>query len=431
MRQRSKSGLPYVAMTFFWLSLCGCPKLHSAPPPNEVRVFFAAPEMTSLEAESQVAIPVERMLSSVAQLSRLRSRASNAGTEVRLSLAPRSAADGLAVLEKLRGASGAGLPLPTMQSLRGPIIYRYTVESSQLPGSELLALHERLIRRALATVPGVRAVTTCGSAPRRVEIIEDLPRMTALRIAAGDVEKAVREATLLDGRPIRIREGGGLTLPQLSRLRVAEREGAPVFLNDLAVVRLGAAPPTCLAARDGRANLLAAQVWLTSGMDPETAQKSIAARPTITPAHPVSSKARFASSAVFMSPFTTTGIETTSRALAAHVQSALPLWPICAVRQWIVRAATPASSRRRARSTIGMCDSGPRPIRVFTVTGRLTLEAMSRAISTIFSGSRSHPAPAPRPAILGTQQPQLMSMKRGFASSATRAASARRGGSAP
>ena len=41
------------------------------------------------------------------------------------------------------------------------------------------------------------------------------------------------------------------------------------------------------------------------------------------------------------------------------------------------------------------------------------------------------PAPAPRPAIFGTQQPQLMSIHAGCAASATCAASARRPGSEP
>ena len=51
----------------------------------------------------------------------------------------------------------------------------------------------------------------------------------------------------------------------------------------------------------------------------------------MTPAQPVSSIARFASSADFTSPFTSTGTETTSRARAAHAQSAAPEWPIFAV----------------------------------------------------------------------------------------------------
>ena len=158
---------------------------------------------------------------------------------------------------------------------------------------------------------------------------------------------------------------------------------------------------------------------------------SMARRPIITPAHPVESIARCASSADFTSPLTSTGMLTASRARIAHVQSAEPEWPMFAVRQWIVIAATPASSSRRARSTIGMCDSGPRPMRVLTVTGSDTLSTTIFAIATMAVGSRSHPAPAPRPAIFGTQHPQLMSMKSGSASSAKRAASARRSGSAP
>jgi hypothetical protein len=44
----------------------------------------------------------------------------------------------------------------------------------------------------------------------------------------------------------------------------------------------------------------------------------------MTPAHRVSSMARFASAALFTSPFTMTGMLTTSRARAAHDQSAAP-----------------------------------------------------------------------------------------------------------
>ena len=59
---------------------------------------------------------------------------------------------------------------------------------------------------------------------------------------------------------------------------------------------------------------------------------------------------------------------------------------------------------------MGMCDSGPHPMRVLTVTGSDTALTTRLAMATIAEGSRSHPAPAPRPAILGTQQPQLISM---------------------
>ena len=70
-------------------------------------------------------------------------------------------------------------------------------------------------------------------------------------------------------------------------------------------------------------------------------------------------------------------------------------------------------------------------MRVLTVTGSDTEPTTIFAIATIAVGSRSQPAPAPREATLGTQQPQLRSRNVGSAASATRAASASRAASAP
>ena len=78
-----------------------------------------------------------------------------------------------------------------------------------------------------------------------------------------------------------------------------------------------------------------------------------------------------------------------------------------------------------------MSDSGPQPIRVLIVTGRCTMRTTIAAISTIAVGLRSQPAPAPRAAILGIQQPQLISTNSGWAASATWAASASRSGFEP
>ena len=80
---------------------------------------------------------------------------------------------------------------------------------------------------------------------------------------------------------------------------------------------------------------------------------------------------------------------------------------------------------------MGIVSSSPQPIRVFTVTGTETRRTISRAISTIAAGSRSHPAPAPPRATFGTQQPQFTSRYAGSARSAMTAAAASERGSAP
>ena len=44
---------------------------------------------------------------------------------------------------------------------------------------------------------------------------------------------------------------------------------------------------------------------------------------------------------------------------------------------------------------MGMWDSGPSPMRVFTVTGSESCDTTSLAIATMAVGSLSQPAPAP------------------------------------
>ena len=58
-------------------------------------------------------------------------------------------------------------------------------------------------------------------------------------------------------------------------------------------------------------------------------------------------------------------------------------------------------------------ESSSQPRRVLTVTGRRTASTIRRVISTIFGTSRIMPLPAPRPAILRTGQPKLMSIRSG------------------
>ena len=56
-------------------------------------------------------------------------------------------------------------------------------------------------------------------------------------------------------------------------------------------------------------------------------------------------------------------------------------------------------------------ESSSQPRRVFTVTGFFTASTIIFVIITILSGSLIIPEPAPRPAILLTGQPKLMSIR--------------------
>ena len=113
------------------------------------------------------------------------------------------------------------------------------------------------------------------------------------------------------------------------------------------------------------------------------------------------------------------------------VQSASPVYIWARVRPWMVRAWTPQSCSRSAKSTMILWLSS-HPRRVFTVTGTSTASTTARVISNILGMFCNMPAPAPLPATFLTGQPKFRSSTSGCARSTTmRAASAIGPGSFP
>ena len=137
-----------------------------------------------------------------------------------------------------------------------------------------------------------------------------------------------------------------------------------------------------------------------------------AARPTITPSHPVASSRSSASCALSISPFATTGTFTAAFTAAMAAGSTVPGVYICSrVRPCTAMAAAPAASQAFAASAAVMCCAS-QPVRIFTVTGRPPLSFTTAAtIAPHRSGSSKRRLPAPPAVILGAGQPILISIK--------------------
>ena len=91
------------------------------------------------------------------------------------------------------------------------------------------------------------------------------------------------------------------------------------------------------------------------------------------------------------------------------LQSASPLYIWQRVLPCTVRAAIPTSCSLSASSTM-IFEFSSQPRRVLTVTGNFTASTTDLVISTILSGKRIIPLPAPLPAILFTGQPKFISI---------------------
>jgi HAE1 family hydrophobic/amphiphilic exporter-1 len=120
------------------------------------------------------------------------------------------------------------------------------LSSERLSVPELTTLADDVVRRRIEAVPGVGNVRIAGGLTREVRVFLDPRRMQALGVAASDVMSALRAQNqeIPAGRIERgnreelVRVVGRITSPdQFTQIIVANREGRPIRLGDVAEVR--------------------------------------------------------------------------------------------------------------------------------------------------------------------------------------------------
>ena len=131
-------------------------------------------------------------------------------------------------------------------------------ESRTVP--ELTTLADAVVRRRIEAVPGVGNVRIAGGLTREVRVFLDPKRMQALGVSASDVMSALRAQNqeIPAGRLERgnreelVRVVGRITSPlQFAQIIVANREGRPIRLGDVADVRDSTEEERSLALVDG------------------------------------------------------------------------------------------------------------------------------------------------------------------------------------
>lgn len=277
------SNSSWSAIVALTIALCvesGCSNLRvTPPPPAELVVRATATGMSSVQTEAEVTRTLEHIVMQTPGLTQLRGRTSGEQTELRLTFSATTNLDEAAhaVRERLSKDMPQLPPsiVPVIERPRDLVIYRYTVDSDQLPSSELHTLHERKIRRQLEMLPGVGGIESCGGSPPRVEIVEDLQRLLSLELTPGELSRAVRDAML---GPASLVVRSTIRLSDLQNLPIGQRAGAPLRLGDVATIRQGARPPSCLAGRDRQSRVIFGQVFAQLRADVQSVQAAIDSR---------------------------------------------------------------------------------------------------------------------------------------------------------
>ena len=203
------------------------------------------------EIESQVTLPLEKQLSTVSGLDKIESTSSQDVSVVTLKFEW-----GVNLEEKINEVRDkvalADTALPDEASR--PFVIKF--DTSMMPvlilGVEAKESYPRMyeyldkkISRQLEQLPGVASVSITGGEVRKIQVSIDRKRLEAYQVPVSALSQAIALANLnLPGGYFKsglyefvIRTPEEVTLKQLEQVVVAQRQGKPVFLSDIAKVR--------------------------------------------------------------------------------------------------------------------------------------------------------------------------------------------------
>ncbi len=220
--------------------------------PVQVQVNTNAPAWGPLEIERRITFPLEQALSGLTALKQVRSLSKFGFSQVTVVFE-----DGTdlyrarqLVAERVAAADLAPDHKPTL----GPVatglgeVFQYLVRSDRLTAEELRTLHHWVIRPQMVQVPGVAEINTWGGFEKQVHVVVDPARLTKYGLSLDDLARILGagnrnagggtmdlagESYLLQGR------GQATGVADLTEMVVAQVNGSPVHLGDVADVRLG------------------------------------------------------------------------------------------------------------------------------------------------------------------------------------------------
>jgi len=180
------------------------------------------------------------------------------------------------VTERLRNAELPEGVQPELAALTSAIseIYRYRVRSDALNSTELRTLQNWVMERQLKTVPGVADVVSFGGLIKTYEVQPDVLKMRDYKISLAQLAEALGKSNanagggyVEHGRQQYLIRGIGLlrSASELETVPVAERNGSPILVKDIARVSIGGVPRQGVAGQDDDDDIVYGMVLMRKG----------------------------------------------------------------------------------------------------------------------------------------------------------------------
>src|SRR5918993_122748 len=233
-----------------------------------VTILTEAPGMDPLEIESLVTFPIESALNGASGVRRVRS-ATAVGVAVvwgEFDWGQDITRARQTVTEKLSLVSGSLPPsveppfLAPVSSFMGEVLFVDLASDRHSP-LELRTIAETVVRRRLLSVPGVSQVIATGGDQRQYEVVIAPAKLAAYGLSVQQVADALtsanRNATagfqVAEGQEYLVRGVGRLTsVEDIAGVTITAAGGTPVFVRDVATIRIGAALKRGDASHDAK-----------------------------------------------------------------------------------------------------------------------------------------------------------------------------------
>lgn len=232
------------------------------PSPPMVEFITQNPSWSAEEMEQQVTVPVETALFGMPHLNQVRSISIFGLSDVKLYFEYGSDYywDRQEALNRLQNLTLPGGLSPQL-SPESPIgeIYRYQLYGPSYSLNELKATQDWFVTREIKQVPGIVDVASFGGTTREYQAEVDPQKLLQYNVTLPQVVSAVTESNAnvggnyltMGSQSINVRGIGLLqNLQDMKNVLIAEHNGVPVYLSDIAEVREGWQPRLGLVGID-------------------------------------------------------------------------------------------------------------------------------------------------------------------------------------
>ena len=257
------------------------------PSPPLVDVITQNPAWSAEEMEQQVTVPIETTLNGIPHLEYVRSTSLFGLSDVKLYFNFDSDyyADRQEVLNRLQTVTlPQGLqPQLSPWSAVGEI-YRYQLKAAGYSLNELKATQDWFVVRELKQVPGIIDVSTFGGTTKQYQAEIDPNKLLQYNVTLPQVISAISSSNQNAGgnyleigdQSVNVRGVGLLHgINEMGAVLIAEHNGVPVYLRDIANVREGIQPPLGRVGRDNQDNIVKGTVLLQRGEQSLPALKAL------------------------------------------------------------------------------------------------------------------------------------------------------------